>query len=470
MEVYYDNDGLGYTASRPESINKFSTLVECYMGHRPETGRVLKELLTADAEMPMGMCIKGYFSKTMGSTVHHQRAVNLLGKLKNFIRETEITRRERWHIDALEAWCTGDLTEAVKIWEKILLHHPQDSIALRLAYFNYFYSGDGESMRDVICNALQYWESSHPLYGYLLGMYAFGLEESGNLPEANEFGRKAVEINPQDAWAVHSVAHVMETQGQYKEGIKWLADLEPQWSTTNNFRFHLYWHQCLFHIERGEYDQALDIHDRLLVSDLDSEFYLDLCNAASVLWRLELHGINVGDRWHVLAEAAKRHIFDQDLLFVSLHYLMPLAAIGDREATDSLMQNLLAWQGLEETQSGVIEQVGLPLAKTICEIRQGKPGKAYENLCNIRSKLKIIGGSHAQRDLFTMILLDATCKAGYQLEAEELFAKRIADRRKSAWSWRQYGQLLQLNGKPTEATQAFEFAANPMKVPPLASA
>ena len=52
-----------------------------------------------------------------------------------------------------------------------------------------------------------------PYYGYLLGMGAFGLEEVGEYAEAEKMGRRAVEIEPRDGWAVHAVAHVMQMQG-----------------------------------------------------------------------------------------------------------------------------------------------------------------------------------------------------------------------------------------------------------------
>ena len=50
-------------------------------------------------------------------------------------------------------------------------------------------------------------------------MQSFGLEESGEYPEAETFGRRAVEINSEDVWAAHAVTHVMQMQSRFDEEL-----------------------------------------------------------------------------------------------------------------------------------------------------------------------------------------------------------------------------------------------------------
>ena len=454
MNIFHDEDGLDFSASSESSVRQYRVLVEAFMGYRPQTGGELKCLLEADPQMPMALCMKGYFGKMMGGVKNAERARILLGALQPLKTGQALTCREAWHTDALEAWCLGRLDDAALIWEKILVHYPRDCVALRLVYFNHFYSGNSRRMRDTVARVMSRWEDDHPLYGYLLGMYSFALEECGDLDQAEKIGRRAVEINPEDSWSVHAVAHVLETRQQHEAGIGWLKGLEADWSTVNNFRFHLYWHQCLYHLERGEFGIILDIYDRLLVSDLGSEFYLDVCNAASLLWRLELYGVDVGERWHTLLDVSRGHVQDRDLVFVSLHYLMPLAAAGTHDDVRALVANLEDWENAEETQSTVLRSVGMDVAHAVCLMREGEYDRAYRRLSSARYRTDLIGGSHAQRDLFALLMLDCARRGGHGLEAEGLLAERVALRPHSGWNWLQYSGALQENGRREAAENA----------------
>ena len=433
MDTFSDIDGIVYTARDKKSVQLFNTLVDCYMGYKPETGDKLKALMAHDPGMPMAMCMKGYFGKMMGNARQSGKARIMLENLQEHIATIEITSRERWHIEALEAWCDGQLDRAEGLWEQILMHCPLDCVALKLAHFNHFYSGDGRRVRDSMARVLPHWSDNHHRYGYVLGMYAFGLEESGDYRKAEDYGRQAVEFNPADAWSVHAVAHVLEMEERHEEGIAWLKDLEPHWSTVNNFRFHLYWHWCLYYLERREFDTVLEIYDAQLASDLEAEFYLDACNTASMLWRLEMFGVDIGNRWKDLAHTALGHLQDRDLVFVSLHYLMPLVSIGDEVAATELVTNMRDWACTGDTQGEVISRAGMVLAESLWDTRRGNYARASEQLKKIRYEIDCIGGSIAQRDLFVMAMLDATSKAGLEQETASLVAERASLRPGSGW-------------------------------------
>lgn len=306
-----------------------------------------------------------------------------------------------------------------------MLEHPQDGLALRLAHFTHFYSGNPRRMRDSMARILPLWSPDHRDYGFLLGMYAFGLEENGEYVKAEDFGRRAVERNPADAWSVHAVAHVLEMTERSAEGIEWVNKLEKSWSTVNNFRFHLYWHRCLYHLERGEFDIVLRLYDDQIVSDIESDFYLDICNASSLLWRLEMFGIGIGDRWQRLIDVARKHVGDTDVIFVSLHYLMALVAAGDVEATDRMITNIRQWPSLSGTQAQICADCGVALAEGLRLARSGRYAEALAIMAPVRYRLDQIGGSRAQRDVFHMILIDVAKSSQETLRARGLFAERL---------------------------------------------
>ncbi|NRA98201.1 MAG: tetratricopeptide repeat protein [Rhodobacteraceae bacterium] len=459
MKRFEDPNGLIFTATNAESASGFAELTSAYMGFQRNTGKLLGALRDADPDMPMALCAQGSFAKLMGSSNHSARAVTLSDALQTRLSSLNATDRERQHAAALSAWTKGDMNRATDIWEAILLDHPQDGLALRLAHFTHFYSGDGRRIRDSLARTLPRWSEDHPDYGFLLGMYAFGLEESGEYEEAEKYGRRAVDMNPADAWSVHSVAHVLEMTGRHADGIAWVAGLEDDWSTVNNFRYHLHWHRSLYHLERGEFDVVLDLYDRQIVSDITSDFYLDICNASSLLWRLEMFGVDVGDRWRALADVARTHIDDADLIFVSLHYLMALVSAGDAEAADEMIENIRKWSTLGDTQAVICANVGVALAEGLRAARSGDFATAASKIGAVRYQMDAIGGSAAQRDVFHMILLDATAASQNALQARALFRERLGYKVHSSWTWHGYSNALATLGDDNGAETARDRAA-----------
>ena len=445
--------GLLYTVDRPESAARFDDLVSSYLGFRRDIGDRLKAVLADDPEMPLAHVTKGYFFKLFGSAAMSARAAKTLTDADRVFAARGATDRERLHLEALRAWCADDLDRTTELWERILLDHPKDVLALRLAHFNHFYAGDGRRMRDSIARVLPDWSAGDPDIGFVHGMYGFALEESGDYARGERYGRMAVERNPRDAWSVHAVAHVMEMQGRHAEGIAWVQGHEPDWSTTNNFRFHLYWHRGLYHLERHEFDEVLALYDEYVASDLASDMYLDVCNAASMLWRLEMHGVDVGDRWKGLTEISLRHVDDHELVFVSLHYLMALLKGGETDAAARLAARMREYSNAATAQGRVSARVGTGTATALAALARGDSGAAVEALLPIRYDLYCMGGSHAQRDLFEEMLVSAAVQTRPHL-ARALLAERTAAKPRSAWSWRQYASALRAEGQAAAAEAA----------------
>src|SRR3546814_9918921 len=90
-------------------------------------------------------------------------------------------------------------------------------------------------LRDRVGSVLPKWWSDGPGYSILLGMHAFGLEETGDYARAEAAGRRALDMQPLDCWAHHAVAHVMELQGRAEDGIGWMIAREPHWSGDDHF-------------------------------------------------------------------------------------------------------------------------------------------------------------------------------------------------------------------------------------------
>ena len=324
-----DARGLELTAANDGAVRNFNATIAQYLRFGLDTGDYLKATLAEDPDMALAHCLKGYFLMLFCVPALSAKARASLDAGRRSAAERGATDRERRHLDVLDAWNRGEFEQAVAHLEAILAAHPRDILALKIAHYLYFYLGDNENHRDSIARVLHAWDDSVDGYGYVLGMQAFALEEAGAYDEAERSGRAAVERNPADLWAVHAVAHVMEMRDRRREGIAWVRESEPRLGECNNFGYHLWWHLALFHLELEEMEPVLRLYDERMRADLSDE-YLDICNATSMLWRLEERGVDVGDRWRELAERCEARTSEHQMVFPDVHYLLALAAGGPR--------------------------------------------------------------------------------------------------------------------------------------------
>lgn len=454
MSVYQDQRGITYTVASQDAVDHFDATITEYVHMGTETGARLKETLAADPEFPMAHVLRGCFMQLFSLPALTEKAKQSLENARAASASAGVNDRERHHMDALGAWVAGDMHSALEHWESILLDHPLDMLAVKLSQFTHFYLGNSRQMRDSVARILYAWHRSVPGHANVLGMYAFGLEESGDYEAAERTGRLAVESDPADPWSVHAVTHVLEMQDRRRDGIAWLRELEPHWRVANNFRFHLWWHLALFHLELEQYDEVLQLYDREFRAE-QSEEYLDICNATSMLWRLEERGVQVGDRWRELAEISATRIDGHGLVFPDMHFMMALAAVGDTGNGDAMLRSLgEASSGSGITQAGVIEAVGLELARAIAAWYRGDYQGVVEHLLPIRYSVPEIGGSHAQRDLFHQILIAAALRAPRPTLARALLAERTRLKPNNAWTWQRYAEALEAAGDEKAAGEA----------------
>ncbi len=449
-----DKRGHAVTAASAEAVAALDATLTAYCGFELTTGDRLKETLAADPDMPLAHCTKGYFLQLFAKRDMAERSKKALVDAQSAAAAAEVTAREAAHLAALAAWCVGDLRQTVAILDGLLFEHPRDLLALKMAHYLNFYLGDSRELRSSLARASYAWDQAVPGYGFFQGLRAFAFEESGDYVSAEAAGRQAIEINPKDIWACHAVAHVMEMQARHREGIAWITGLEDQYGEVNNFAYHLWWHRCLYFLELGDIESVLDHYDSKVRADL-SEDTLDMTNGMALLWRLEERGVAVGDRWAELAEKAEKLTGDQVMIFNDAHYALALAAGGRDAGLETLTANLenfaRAGKGSEAPVAGAI---GLPLAVAARAHRAGDYAAAVEALLPHRSDLIRLGGSHAQRDVFIRLLIDAALKADRLPVARALLAERAAQCPNSIWGWRKTAEVLTAAGDSDGAAAA----------------
>ena len=410
MSEFTNPWGLSYSAPNAAAVAEFEAAVTSYLAARADTMALVQGILEHSPDMVMAVCLRGYLLRLAAHPQFKPALDQTIAEAQALVAQGLANRREQLHVEALTVWSRDQGDVALVRLETLLAAYPLDMLALRIAHYLHFYSGVGAGMRDSTARVLSAWPQQHEHYHYLLGMHAFGLEEAGDYDAALEHGQRAVEANPTDIWATHAVSHVYQMRGQHRQGLDWLEKLEGHWQGLNNFRNHVIWHGALHHLGLGEPQAALDIYDEQLAATTADDFYLDMCNNAALLWRLQFLGLDVGDRWQALAEVSAQHADDQELVFASLHYLIPLAVTGAAQA-QTMVAGLRRWSAQQGEQGGVCHAVGVALADAILD-SVSQPEQAAQTLIDHQAQTYRIGGSLAQRDLFRLLAEDDARRAG----------------------------------------------------------
>ncbi|XP_003420942.1 tetratricopeptide repeat protein 38 [Loxodonta africana] len=372
----------------------------------------LSKLKEADPTFTMGHVIaNGLLLIGTGTSVRLDP--ELAQALKTMVEMSEaqpLTQRERLHVSAVEMFAEGNFLKACDLWEQILRDHPTDMLALKFSHDAYFYLGFQEQMRDSVARVYPFWTPDIPLSSYVKGIYSFGLMETNFYDQAEKLAKEALSLNPTDAWSVHTIAHIHEMKAEIKDGLEFMQRSEPNWKDSDMLACHNYWHWALYLIEKGDYEAALTIYDNHILPSLQtSGTMLDVVDSCSMLYRLQLEGVPVGERWQDVLPVTQKHSRDHVLLFNDAHFLMASLGARDTRTTQELLSTL---QEASESPGGnyqhrLARDVGVPLCQALVEAESGNADRAVELLLPIRYRLIQIGGSNAQRDVFSQLLIHA---------------------------------------------------------------
>jgi tetratricopeptide (TPR) repeat protein len=349
-----DERGLPLSIDNAEAASLFDRTVEHYLKFHADLPALLGQMLAADPNFLMGLCFKGYLLLSASNPAFAGEIATTLAAAE--AGAAGATERERQHLAAFAAWAGGALDRSFGIWRQLLDAHPNDLLAVRICDTSWFRHGQTAKILEQADRLAPRWSPELPGYDLFRTIWAFAHEEAGDTAGAERAIDEVIEEDRTNYFAHHVKAHVLEMECRPREGRDWLASQTAHWLLGNQLIHHLWWHRALMELELGELDAVLESYDRE-IRNLDEpmtkatpDHFIDLQNAPAVLWRLERMGVDVGDRWRELADKAE-------------------ARIG---------------------------HVGHPLL--------------VELLAPRREQIRLLGGSNAQRDLFTQMLVDAAMK------------------------------------------------------------
>jgi hypothetical protein len=324
----------------------------------------------------------------------------------------------------LERWIADDIPAVQAIGDELAARYPRDLASVKLHQYFSFNRGDAANMLRI-ARAVEAENADNP---HIHGMLAFGYEQMHELEAAERSARRALALKAKEPWAQHALAHVMLGQGRVAEGVEFLGEAQKTWVDLNSFMYtHNWWHKALFHISQGDEAAVFDAYDNH-VWGIEPDMPQDQVGAVSLLARMEVAGMDVGNRWEDVAEHIKGRAQDTTLPFLTLQYLYGLAR-AERAEAGRLMQAVedraattMGWDRL------VWRDVALPAARGVLAHARGDHAAAAKCLTIANPRMAEIGGSHAQRDLFGQLLLDSHLKLGnWEIARQMLEMRRIWD-------------------------------------------
>ena len=429
-----DARGVPVSTDNSKSLAVYEAALKALNIYRGDPVAIIDQALADDPDFVMGHALRASVLATMwerGVLPKVAASVARLNELSNRAND-----RERRYGQALGRWAVGDWDGMRAEFDRLLMEHPRDLLALQVGHLADFFHGDRDNLRGRVARALPAWRREDPGYGYVLGMHAFGLEECGSYGQAEETGRRALDNEPEDCWAQHALAHVMEMQARQAEGAAFMESRRDYWAQADNgFAFHNWWHVALYNLDQGRADRALEIYDRSIRPE-PAEMQMMMLDATALLWRLHLQGVSVGARWDELAATYEKSGEAGFYAFNDMHAMMAYVATGRTKAAAALLTAAEAAARERGTNAMMTREVGLPILRALEAFGRERHGEVAELLMPIRYRAHLFGGSHAQRDILHRTLIEAALRSGDHALARALANERTSLKPHCPFAWR----------------------------------
>jgi hypothetical protein len=409
------------TGQREDTLRGIDDFIEGYLAYETRAENILRA-----AEADPASCLANVYAGMLWMLLESPEAP---ARARKYLLAAEkaapgATRREQINTAMLRAWAEDDLAKTIRLCDQLSDEFPRDLAIVKTHQYFEFNRGNAPEMLRV---ALKVGDANADV-PYVYGMKAFGYEQCHLLDEAESEARSALAMRRKEPWAQHALAHVLLTRGRMDEGAQFLEDASGTWSGLNSFMLtHIWWHLALFYLSQGRDGAALAIYDRHCWG-IAKDYSQDQAGAISLLARLEIAGVDVGDRWEDVADHLAARVNDTVQPFLTLHYLYGLARAG-RPQAERLLEAVRSYaQRAPAFTRAAWQEVALPGCEGLYAYARGDYDRAWRNLSDAAPRLAETGGSHAQRDLFEQILLEAARNSGRLVNAQQqLEVRRSAD-------------------------------------------
>ncbi|MDH4118162.1 MAG: hypothetical protein OEX04_12960 [Acidimicrobiia bacterium] len=330
--------------------------------------------------------------------------------------------REQSYVGLLSTAFLASVSPALDAAGTHLERYPQDVLAFEQVMLASHFGGGGLEDRRRALSMFAAARGEVVDDWAFLGVSAFVHQEAGLFDEAERLGRRSLSLRPDNADAMHSVAHVHYERGAHEEGSSELDSWMGLHDDHGPFHIHFTWHLALHDLGLGEWERSLDRYRATISPTVGGPGTMS--DAPTLLWRLMLRGFDPSRLpWDELVEVAGPMAATPTFRYGDWHVAFALAG-GRSDA------------GLAELEAALTERGdGRPQAPTMVRVVRGI--RAYANgefesaaqLLDVPDDdIPFLGGSRAQREVVEDTVIDAMVKAGNGRRARELLEQRLSRR------------------------------------------
>lgn len=442
---HQDKYGGSWQCSSKQTISAWESAIDCYLDY---SGTPVADIQLINDPAFLAGPVFCAAMKLLGGVSPDDP--NLAQQLSD-LRSVTVHGLEGEHTDAVVLLAQGQPTAAALVWDRILKERPGDILAHKCAHETWFLIGEAWSMRRSSAAALEALTQEHPCFATACGHHAFSLEETGDYYQAERLGRLSLEIAPTNCWALHCLTHVFETKNRHQDSLALLNENKTIWQHQNLLSAHIWWHLSLRLIEAGQNEDALAVFDDTLAHTPASNPFR-LTDGTSLLWRLELAGVSVGNRWKAVAdkwsETAQRHTN----AFLDMHAALAFAQCPDHKAASLYFESLdAAFDDSTTELSKIYRAVTKPLAQAMRKFPKDKAAAAIE-IAPLLPNLYHVGGSIIQREIVERSFTSALIATNQPSAAIDYIDPKLKRHPHTPWMLRDRASALELTGDKTQAT------------------
>jgi len=337
LEQRCDLTGLPLTCCSDEALEWYNKALVAHVSYQENPVLFVTRALELDESLLLGHCLLGVhrllqmMPPSDAAVTVHIDAVKRLSSGGDKLMD-----RERRHVKAFLVHASGDLPKANEILVDLLVEYPLDALAVRVLQRSYTMLGEMVRMRGFLAGILPHWTEEMQLYPAILAFYAFSLEENNQRTKGEELARKALALNRHTPFAAHAMTHIIEEERDAEVGVEFLTSTREDWSSSS-YGTHLTWHLTLHYLDLGDIDTVLREFDTVIYENSTPDNMLALVDGTSLLWRLDLLGIDPGEkRWERLTESCAKLVGNHGLAWYDTHLMMALAHGQVRESAARL--------------------------------------------------------------------------------------------------------------------------------------